>query len=140
MTPTLRLAAASLFLALSPACPAQQAAPPQDRVILQVSDDDPKKWNLALNNARNIQADLGGKVEIEVVAYGPGIGMLKAEALVANRVQDALAAGIRVVACENTMTSQKISRDDMINGIGYVKAGVIEIMRRQQAGWAYIRP
>ncbi|MBL8486348.1 MAG: DsrE family protein [Rhodocyclaceae bacterium] len=140
MTPTLRIAALCLFLAASPASRAQQAPPPADRVVLQVSDEDPKKWALALNNARNIQVDLGGKVEVEIVAYGPGIGMLKADALVANRVLDAMAGGIRVVACENTMTNQKIAKDDMIAGIGYVKAGVVAIMRRQQAGWAYIRP
>lgn len=46
------------------------------RVVLQVSDSDPAKWNLALNNARNIQQDLGRQnVEVEIVAYGPGLGM-----------------------------------------------------------------
>jgi len=46
--------------------------------VIQVSDGDQSKWNLALNNARNIQTDLGvANVDIEIVAYGPGIGMLK---------------------------------------------------------------
>jgi uncharacterized protein len=85
--------------------------------------------------------DLGAdKTEIEIVAYGPGIGMLKADAIVANRVEDAVAAGVKIVACENTMKAQKLSRDDMNGKVGYVMAGVVQIMRRQQQGWAYLRP
>jgi intracellular sulfur oxidation DsrE/DsrF family protein len=38
------------------------------------------------------------------------------------------------------MINQKLGKDDMLNGIGYVKAGVVEIMQKQQAGWAYLRP
>ena len=57
-----------------------------------------------------------------------------------NRVAEALAAGVSVVACENTMKIQKITRDDMLPKIGYVEAGVVQLMKRQQQGWAYIRP
>ena len=128
-------------VALAAVVNAQQPAPPQNRVVVQVSDADPAKWNLALNNARNLQADLGAKnVEIEIVAYGPGIGMLKSESIVGNRVGEALGAGIKIVACENTMHAQKLVKADMLDGIGYVGAGVVEIMQRQQQGWAYLRP
>lgn len=115
--------------------------PQKERVVIQVSDADPQKWNLALNNAKNVQTDLGAdKTEIEIVAYGPGIGMLKADATVANRIEDAVAAGVKVVACENTMKAQKLSRDDMNRKVDYVAAGVVQLMRRQQQGYAYIRP
>ena len=120
------------------------SAPNTDRarIVLQVSDDDPKKWNLALNNARNAQQDLGGSsnVDIEIVAYGPGINMLKMDAVTANRVSDAIKTGISIVACENTMGAQKIEKSEMNPSISYVPAGVIQLMRRQQQGWAYIRP
>jgi intracellular sulfur oxidation DsrE/DsrF family protein len=120
---------------------AQQGTAQRNKVVIQVSDADPGKWNLALNNARNLQADLGAaNVDIEVVAYGPGIGMLKLESTVGGRVDEATAAGVKVVACEITMKGQKLSRADMLNGIGYVPAGVVELMSRQQQGWAYIRP
>jgi uncharacterized protein len=49
-------------------------------------------------------------------------------------------AGVKVVACENTMHAQKLARSDMVSGIDYVAAGVVEIMKRQQEGWSYIRP
>ena len=118
-----------------------QAGAQRARVVIQVSDNDPAKWNLALNNANNIQTDLGApNVDIEIVAYGPGIGMLKMDSPVGGRIDEASAAGVKVLACENTMRGQKLTRTDMLNGIGYVPAGVVELMTRQQQGWAYIRP
>jgi hypothetical protein len=120
---------------------AQAATAPKNRVVMQVSDGEPAKWNLALNNARNLQSDLGAaNVEIEIVAYGPGIGMLKRDSTVATRVDEALTSGVKIVACENTMRAQKLAQPDMLPAIGYVGAGVVEIMQRQQQGWSYLRP
>ncbi|MEO8486936.1 MAG: DsrE family protein [Betaproteobacteria bacterium] len=131
------LAAVALAVPLADA----QGPAPANKVVMQVSDSDPGKWNLALNNAKNLQADLGASnVAIEIVAYGPGISMLKADSVVGNRIGEALGAGVQVVACENTMRNQKLAKADMLGGIGYVGAGVVEIMQRQQQGWAYIRP
>ena len=129
-------------LAFAAAAPAQSPqASARSKVVLQVSESDPAKWNLALNNAKNIQTDLAPpNVDIEIVAYGPGIGMLKADSVVGNRVDEAIAAGVKVVACENTMRAQKLTQTDMLNKISYVQAGVVEIMQKQQQGWAYIRP
>ena len=118
-----------------------RAADTKNRLIVQVSEADPKKWALALNNVKNVQTDLGkANVEIELVAYGPGIGMLKMDSEVANRINEAMADGVKVVACENTMTNNKIAKDDMLPKISYVKAGVVEIMQKQQQGYAYLRP
>jgi hypothetical protein len=112
----------------------------KDQVVFQVSSDDAKTWNLALNNAKNVQSAKGTAAEVEIVVYGPGIGMLKADAVVANRVSEAVKSGVKVVACQNTMRGQKLTPADMNADIGYVPAGVIELMAKQQAGWSYIRP
>jgi intracellular sulfur oxidation DsrE/DsrF family protein len=119
------------------------AAPlPKNRVVIQVSEGDPKNWNLALNNARNLQQALGEEnVAIEIVAYGAGgIGMLKKDSVVGSRVADARAKGVTIVACENTMKGVHLTYDDMLPTIGYVPGGVVEIMEKQQQGWTYIRP
>jgi intracellular sulfur oxidation DsrE/DsrF family protein len=106
-----------------------------------VSDNDPAKWNLALNNAKNVQKDLGtDKSQVEIVAYGPGLNMLKAESEVANRIQDAMKDGVKVVACGNTMRGMKVNKEDLVPGVEVVKAGVLEIGEKQRAGWTYIRP
>lgn len=133
------------FLPLLAAAPAlaQQKKPAagKQRVVFQVSDNDPGKWSLALNNAKNVQADLGkDKVQIEIVAYGPGLGMLKSDSKVADRLAGALDDSVGLIACENTMHNTKVTRDQMYEGIAYVQAGVTHIMKRQQEGWAYIRP
>jgi len=137
----LRIVTVAALVSVAALPTAAAAQTPESRVVIQVSDADPGKWNLALNNAKNLQTDLGAKkVDIEIVAYGPGIGMLKADSVVGNRIGEALGAGVKVIACENTMRGQKLEKPDMLNGIGYVPAGVVEIMRRQQEHWAYLRP
>jgi len=118
---------------------ADRAAPGRNRVVFQVTDDDSRKWNTILSNIENVREELG-RVDIAVVAIGPGLGMLKADALTANRVLDAMAAGVRFVACGNTMQAMHLSKDDMIDGIAYARAGYVEVIRLQQQGWAYIRP
>jgi len=143
------LAASAVVLSLpATVCVAADVAPRpaavtggKHRVIFQVSDNDPRKWNLALNNVKNVQEDLGkDNVEVELVAYGPGLPMLKLESDVGGRISDALAQGVKILACENTMTNTKVTRADMLPNIGYVKAGVTTLMARQREGWAYIRP
>jgi len=109
------------------------------KLVIQVSDSTPAYWNLALNNAKNVQKDLKGAV-IEIVAYGPGIGMLKADSEVASRISEMADSGIKVVACENTMRGQKLTKADMNAKVGFVPSGVVELMERQMEGYSYIRP
>ena len=136
------LGAATLaLLATALALPVARAADKAYKVVFQVSDADPAKWNLALNNVRNVQHDLGlDNVEIEIVAYGPGIGMLKKDSVVGSRIAQTMAAGTAVIAWENTMQTQKLSRADMLEDIGFVPAGVVELMKQQKEGYAYVRP
>jgi len=111
------------------------------RVVMQISENQPAVWNLALNNIRNVQKELGAKnIEVEVVTYGPGLAMLRDDSTTANRVQEAMATGVRFVACRNTMENQKITEAQLIPGIGYAQAGVIQIIKRQSEGYAYLRP
>jgi intracellular sulfur oxidation DsrE/DsrF family protein len=142
-----RIALAALLAALLPlhlhSQEAKKTQQPQGkyRVVFQVSDNDPAKWKLALNNAYNVQEDLGKEnVQIEIVAYGPGLAMLKAESPVAGGLADAMDRSVRLLACENTMTNMKIDKADMYGGIAYVHAGVTHLMKRQRERWAYIRP
>jgi intracellular sulfur oxidation DsrE/DsrF family protein len=144
----MRIALLVACLALAPAVVHAQSGSQQSaqkleryRLVLQVSDADPAKWNLALNNAQNVQQELGkDKVDVEIVAYGPGLGMLKQESKVAGRLAQALDNNVGLMACEITMRSTKVTRDDMYSGISYVDAGVVHIMKRQREGWAYVRP
>lgn len=118
-----------------------QTAAAREHVVFQVSDATPGKWNLTLNNAKNVQEALGkNNVDVEIVTYGPGVDMLKLESEVGNRVDKALADGVKIVACENTMKHMKLTKADMLSSIGYVPGGVLELMKKQKEGWAYIHP
>ena len=134
------------LISLQPARGADEsvAAPeqtPKLKAVFQVSDGDPKKWNLALVNIKNVQEEIGrNNVDIELVVFGPGIGMLKFDSELADRVAETIDRGVHVVACENTMKGAKLTRDDMLPHLDYVKAGVVEILAKQAQGFMYIRP
>ncbi|HUX91933.1 MAG TPA: DsrE family protein [Gallionellaceae bacterium] len=120
---------------------AADASVAKEGVVVQVSDADPAKWNLALNNVKNVQQMLGAdKVNAEIVVYGPGIAMLKMDSAVAGRIEEAKKANITIVACENTMKGMKLTKEDMLPNTSYVPAGVVELMKKQKEGYAYIRP
>ena len=131
---------AAVFAVVAAGCSMTNPLASKDQVVFQVSADDAKTWNLALNNAKNVQSAKGTAAEIEIVVYGPGIGMLKGDSVVANRVSEAVKSGVKVVACQNTMRGQKLTPADMNADISYVPAGVIELMAKQQQGWTNIRP
>jgi intracellular sulfur oxidation DsrE/DsrF family protein len=136
----LLLAGAGLAAASLPGIAAAQTAAAKNRALFSVTENDPARWNLVLNNVRAIREGVGSEgIEIEIVAYGPGVAMLKSDSSVKQRIDEAMKAGAKVNACQNTMKGMKLSPSDMLSEIGYVPSGVVEVMRKQQQGWAYIR-
>lgn len=126
------------FVLVAPAVLAEMA---KTGVTIQVSDDSQKTWNQALNDAKNMQSAYGkDKVDIEVVVFGMGAGMLKLESPLGNRIDEALDSGVKVLMCENTMKGQKLTKDDMQPKIGFVPSGAVEIVERQKQGWGTLRP
>ena len=112
-----------------------------EHVVIPVSTPDQKLWNQALNYIENLRELYGpDRVEIELVALGHGLGVLKLDSTQGPRVADAVKLGVHISACEVTMRRQKLTREDMLPKIGYVPAGVVELMTRQKEGYAYIRP
>jgi uncharacterized protein len=118
--------------------------PAKERVVLQVSDGDPKTWNQALNVVANMKANYakrGVESEIQIVAFGMGIQMLKDDAVVANRVRETMKKGdAQMIACENSMGRFKLTKDMMADNITYSETGVIYIIEKQREGWSVIRP
>ncbi len=120
---------------------AADAPAAKEKLVMQVSDAAPGKWNLALNNAKNVQQAYGAdKIDIEIVTYGPGINMLKADSAIASRIEEAKQTGITIVACQNTMNFMKLTKDDMLPNTSYVPSGAVELIKKQRDGYAYIRP
>ena len=106
-----------------------------------MSDDSPKTWNQALNVVENLQQAYGKEnVDIKLIAFGFGLGILKLDSVAGGRIQDAVQSGAQILACENTMRRQKLTKEDMLSNLGYVPAGVTEIIALQKQGWSVIRP
>lgn len=114
------------------------------KVVIQVSTDDPRTQKIALNNAVNLQKHYGiDNVDIEIVAYGPGLGLLTDQSAQADRVSSLLLSDITFSACGNTMdTVEKKSgkRPTLLEDVSMVQAGVARIMELQEAGYSYVRP
>ena len=91
-----------------------------------------------INNLTNTYGK--GNVEIELVAFSDGINSLAFDSKVASRIPGAIERGAKIIACENSMSRFKLSRRDMAPDIGYVPAGVRQIIERHRQGWVVIRP
>jgi uncharacterized protein len=112
-----------------------------EKIVLQVSDGSSQTWNQALNVVGNLREAYGPETQIEVVAFGQGIHMLKFDSPVASRLLDAQTKlATRVYACENSMQRNKLSRQDMAADVVFVRAGIEHIISRQREGWINIRP
>lgn len=113
----------------------------KNRMAIQINEGDAAKWNTVLGNIHNIQNELGKQnVTIAVILIGPGLGMVLVDSLAANRVQEAMADGVEFLACGNSVKAQKIDPDDLITGTKVTTSGYVELMKRQQQGWSYLRP
>jgi len=115
-----------------------------NKLVIQVSTDDPRTQKIALNNAVNLQKLYGmDNVQIEIVAYGPGLGLMTKKSKQADRVTSLAMQDITFSACSNTMNKLKKKTGKMpvlLEGVQSVNAGVARIMELQQQGYAYIRP
>ena len=118
-------------------------------LVLQVNVNDPAVMNLALNNATNVAQyykDLGEKVTIEVVTFGPGLHMLRDDTSpVKARIKSIKEANptISFKACGNTQENMhKVENKEipLIPEATVVKSGVVRVMQLQEQGWTYVRP
>ena len=119
------------------------------RVVIHVDDNDPKRMNMALNNAANVDAYYKAKAEnvmIEVVTYGPGLMMLHAaKSPVKKRIKSfgQNFDNISFRACGNThrKMSKKAGKNvALLPEAKIVPSGVVHMIQRQEEGWSYIRP
>lgn len=134
-------AASGLAIASLSAAAAEPPAGTKYKAVFQVSDNDSQRWNLALNNVKNAMAELASEgAQIELVAFGPGIVMLKGDSPFAQRIAELRQSGVQVRACEHTMTSMRLVAADMLPDIALVPSGVGELIKKQGQGYAYIRP
>ncbi len=120
-------------------------------VVFHVNDNDKLKMNIALNNAANVTkhyAAKGERATIEIVAYGPGLHMLRADTSPVKKRLETYTMeydNVTFAACGNTIkgvTKKEGKAPTLIESdkISVVPSGVVQIIQRQDQGWHYIRP
>ena len=130
-----------LMLAMVFAAVSQTPQTHKHQVVLQMNVDNLDSWNQLFGNIQNIQTVFGAdKIQIEVVAYGKGLSLLlKTNAALEERMKKAISSGVVLAACQNSMRLRKVTTEDLFPFASQVDSGVAELIRKQEAGWSYIR-
>ncbi|MES9903741.1 MAG: hypothetical protein ABW168_13835 [Sedimenticola sp.] len=111
------------------------------KIVISLSEKDEGRVNAVLNNVINIQKFYEQDfVRIAVVAYGPGTWAVLKDSPVRARIESMLKYEIEFVACGNTLDGIKKEKSDLIAGVGWVRAGLPEIVERRLSGWVDIKP
>ncbi len=144
-----RVLAAALLVATSATLARAQQVPLQDKpfaehkLVLQLSDNDPKKQGLVISVANNLlKAYDPDKIAIEIVAFGPGIDLLRPENPDRKRVESLVAQGVRFDICLNTVdTLEREGQHVEINPKAVkVQVGVGRILQLTEKGYTLVRP
>lgn len=111
-------------------------------IIIHVDDNDPKRMNLAFNNFANYKAALPGEsFRAVLLVNGPAAQLLtRANAELAARAAQLSADGLAVRVCNNALKAFGVDAAELWEQCEVVPAGVVEIVKLQREGFAYIRP
>ncbi len=116
----------------------------EHRIALQLSDNDPKKQGLVISVAYNLLKFYDpDKVAIEVVAFGPGIDLLRPDNGNRKLVESLVAQGVRFDVCLNTVDTiarETGHRPDIIPAATPVQVGVGQILSLTETGYTLVRP
>lgn len=119
------------------------------RLVIQISANDPATMTLALNNAVNVAhhyGEVGEEIEIEFVAYGPGLHMVRSDTSpVKDRIKSVGGSipNLTFTACGNTienMSKAEGKEIPILPDVAITKTGVVRLIELQEKGWSYIRP
>ena len=116
----------------------------EHRIVLQLSDSDAKKESLVISVANNLIKAYGpDAIAVEVVAFGPGIDVLRAGNANRTRVESLIAQGVKFDVCVNTLETierETGKRPDIIPGAVPVQVGVGHILSLTENGFTLVRP
>jgi intracellular sulfur oxidation DsrE/DsrF family protein len=118
---------------------AQDKPDRQHRIVMQLVSGDTLVHKGLMRQLRNM-LEAAPTMKLEVVCHGPGMDLLMSDrSMVADKVKHFSERGIVFLACENTIAERKLDRGKIIPEAGFVKAGIIHIVERQEEGWSYIK-
>ena len=146
----IRTIAAALLIAFAAVSARAQQAQLQDKpfaehkIVLQLSDNDPRKQGMVISVANNLMKFYDpDKVAVEIVAFGPGIDLLKPDNPIRKQVESLVAQGARVDICLNTVDTlerETGKRPEFIAAATPVQVGVAQILFLTENGYTLVRP
>jgi uncharacterized protein len=152
MLPLLRALVVAAMVGVAGLFQSASAQAPEDgfhRLVLYISEADTAKMNGVLDIAANVSrhySGMGEEVEIEIVAFGQGLHMLRADSSpVKQRLTNFLQSMVNVTfqACGNTLDTMERNegaRPALIEGVDLVQTGVAHLLQRSEEGWTLVRP
>ena len=111
-------------------------------LLVHVDDNDPARLNLAMNNCANYAAALPGeKFQVAMVVTGPAAKPFSRDnEAQAERGRQLMAQGLSIRLCRNALKAAGLTEKDVWEGCEFVPAGMVEIVRLQREGFAYVKP
>ena len=108
-------------------------------VHIDLADD--QHFHIALNNVRfYLDALPGEKFSVVVLANAGAVRHLLRDAPQADSARALATRGVRFKACANALRLNGITQDMLLEGVEVVPAGVVELVRLQREGFAYVKP
>jgi uncharacterized protein len=116
----------------------------EHRVVLQLSDNDPRKQALVISVAYNLLKLYDpDKVAIEVVTFGPGIELLYQDNANRKLIESLVVQGVKFDICLNTVDTierETGKRPQYLSGVTPVQVGVGQILSLTENGYTLVRP
>lgn len=107
------------------------------QVIFHIDEND--RWKMVLKNIENTIAS-GESIEIAVLANAGAVKEYAVNGEAQERMAKLNSAGVSFMACQNALNGNNIESTAIAEFVTIVPAGIVELIKRQKAGFCYIRP
>lgn len=111
----------------------------QHKIIFQLVTADTMAHKALMKQLNNILS-VAPNTQMEVVCHGPGLEMLTVnKSIVISKIHALAEKGVTFYACEFSMKERNVDKSQVIPDAGFVQAGIVHIVKRQEEGWSYIK-
>lgn len=134
--------AATLLLGAMIAALSPGQQPKRHRLVIELTGEPAAQWESVLNNAENVRRALApDPVEVTIIVHGKALPMLlRTNSAQSERMAKmAAGGGVTFAACQNSMRRMNVQKSDLFDFATTVDSGVAEVVRKQEAGWAYVK-
>lgn len=112
----------------------------QHKVVFELVSADTADHSAVLRQANNVLRE-APDTKIEIVFHGKAIYALIKDKTTIRAKLDSLvnAKNFVVAACNNTLTRYNLNKNDVIPAAIIVPVAILELVKKQEEGWSYIK-